>query len=135
MNLSGKFVIRMNPRLHKALRKAAIKEEKSLNTKCNELLSQPFSIPLKQKDSKNKALKKIFGKSYLGLILFGSVARGENLKNSDEELVSIFYDQIWGSVNVFTLNKNNGLAVWSKTRPDFLAYGSPYGSVTYLICR
>jgi hypothetical protein len=57
------------------------------------------------------------------------------VKNSDEELVAILYEQYSGAVNVFALNKENGLAVWFKTRPNFLSYESPTGNITYLICR
>lgn len=57
------------------------------------------------------------------------------MKNTDEELVAILYDQFRVSVNVFALNKKNGLAVWSKARPNFLGYESPSGSIIYLICR
>lgn len=56
------------------------------------------------------------------------------LRDTSEDLVALLYDDVRGSVNVFALNKETGLAVWSKTRPDFLTFGSPYGSVLYLQC-
>ena len=65
------------------------------------------------------------------------VAEGDSwsvLRDTSEDLVALHYDDFFGSVNVFALNKETGLAIWSKTRPDFLTYGSPTGAVIYLQC-
>ncbi len=56
------------------------------------------------------------------------------MKNTEKELVAIFYEDFFGSTNVFSLNKENGLAIWSKARPSFLTYESPTGSIMYLSC-
>ena len=55
------------------------------------------------------------------------------LKNDNKELVAILYDPIFGSINTLTLNKESGLAVWSKTRPTFITYDA-YGSIIYMRC-
>lgn len=69
--------------------------------------------------------------------LEAGVSEGDHfviINNTDEELVAILYNDFNSSVNIFTLNKTNGLAVWSKTRPNFLTYDSPTGSIIYLSC-
>lgn len=73
-----------------------------------------------------------------GAAVEAGVAEGDPfviLRNTDYDLVAIYYDEIWGSLNTFSLNKRNGLAVWSKTKPEFIGYESPSGDVIYLICR
>lgn len=55
------------------------------------------------------------------------------LKNDEKELVAISHDPIFGSVNTLALNKENGLAIWSKIRPTFITYDA-YGSLIYMRC-
>lgn len=55
------------------------------------------------------------------------------LKNDNKELVAILYDPIFGSINTLALNKESGLAVWSKARPTFITYDA-YGSIIYMRC-
>lgn len=55
------------------------------------------------------------------------------LKNNDKALVAILYDAEFGSLNALALNKENGLAVWSKTRPTFILYDA-YGAIIYMRC-
>jgi len=58
------------------------------------------------------------------------------LRDTSESLIAMHLsDGVFSSqVNVFALNKETGLAVWSKTSPDFLTFGSPRGDVFYLQC-
>ncbi len=58
------------------------------------------------------------------------------LRDTPEALVAMhLFDGLFSSqVNVFALNKETGLAIWSKASPDFLTFGSPRGNVFYLQC-
>lgn len=60
-------------------------------------------------------------------------AEFEIIKNNDLELVAFLFDGT--SMNSFTLNKTNGLAIWSKIRSDFPGYDAPTGSESYLVCQ
>lgn len=53
--------------------------------------------------------------------------------NMKDELIASSFDG--QSSNSFVLNKNNGLAIWSKVRPSFPGYGAPTGANTYLACE
>lgn len=53
--------------------------------------------------------------------------------NTRRELVAMYFDG--QSSNSFVLNKSNGFAIWSKIRPDFIGYGAPTGSSTFLSCE
>ena len=55
------------------------------------------------------------------------------VKNDDKELVAAMWDG--SSMNNVVLNKKNGLAIWSKSRSEFLGYDAPFTDLSYLICR
>ena len=55
------------------------------------------------------------------------------VKNDDKELVAAMWNGV--SMNTVVLNKENGLAIWSKSRSDFPAYDAPSADLSYLICR
>ena len=55
------------------------------------------------------------------------------IKNDDKELIAAMWNN--SSMNTVVLNKENGLAIWSKSRSDFPTYGAPSGDLSYLICR
>jgi hypothetical protein len=55
------------------------------------------------------------------------------VKNDDKELVAAMWNGT--SMNTLVLNKKNGLAIWSKSRSDFLNYNAPSSNLSYLICR
>jgi len=57
------------------------------------------------------------------------------MENTEKLLTAVLYNKLSSQFNTFSLNKENGLAVWTKGQPDFMTYGSPYGQVVYLICR
>jgi hypothetical protein len=62
--------------------------------------------------------------------------RGAEFKiiaNNDSELVAYLFDG--ASINSFTLNKTNGLAIWSKIRSTFPVYDAPTGSESHLVCQ
>lgn len=104
MATSGVFVVRIDPSLHRRLKAAAQKREISLNRLCAQLLGQSMSqagangrfgtqasiavnAPLNA-DLIGK-LRKEFGDAMYGVVLFGSVARGQALDNSDLDLLIV----------------------------------------------
>lgn len=84
-NLSGKFVVRVDPKLHKALRKEAQEKGESLNSLCvHKLSGRTLENPWVN-------IVEVIVKGYqpLGIALFGSVARGENKESSDVDLLIV----------------------------------------------
>ena len=83
--LSGKFVLRLEPELHKALKKEASEAGESLNSLCARKLKSGAigaiaDLPILQ------IVKKF---EPLGIVLFGSVARGEATAKSDLDLLIV----------------------------------------------
>lgn len=39
------------------------------------------------------------------------------------------------AISTVVINKDNGLAVWTKGNPDFFGYGAPFGLITYMKCN
>jgi predicted nucleotidyltransferase len=89
---SGKFVIRLPPKLHASLRKRARDTGVSLNSLCLAALKQQLGeggqceeageIPVRQ-------IKDLVGGSLVGVLLFGSAARGEQRADSDIDLLVV----------------------------------------------
>jgi len=98
---SGKFVLRLPPGLHGALRTAASDRGLSLNRYCVELLKQGLQdlraaagpderlgsgvVPARVLDR----IGKVYGKALEGIILFGSAARGLLWQSSDIDLLIV----------------------------------------------
>jgi len=82
--LSGKFVLRLDQRLHQRLKEEAKSQGSSLNTLCLKKLSQSASSPHAE------VLSSIVDTYQpLGVVLFGSAARGESRESSDIDLLII----------------------------------------------
>ena len=88
---------------------------------------------------------KIEGKT-LSLITVASVkagntdaARFEIVKGDKDFLMAVFISEgsipSMSSISSLVLNKKNGLAVWTKSRAEFLAYDAPDTQGIYLACR
>ena len=81
---SGKFVLRISPTLHQAMIVRATREGLSLNKMCERVLleySQPDWI---------QPLEKSFSHHFLGVVLFGSQARGTARQTSDVDILIVF---------------------------------------------
>jgi predicted nucleotidyltransferase len=92
--LSGRFVLRIPSELHLTLRKLASLRGVSLNELCLRALKNYLaeigaeeSSEVKGEGPWLKALKDMLGESLLGVILFGSTARGEERIGSDIDLL------------------------------------------------
>jgi len=60
------------------------------------------------------------------------------LHKSNEQVLGVLTQEtpLGYTVDIFTLNKNNGMAVWTKTRSsDLLSGGTPSGQSFYLKCK
>jgi predicted nucleotidyltransferase len=96
--LSGKFLIRLSPRLHASLKKRAREEGVSLNALCLSALRKSLdnkAIEFKEEESLPlRHAREILGESLWGILLFGSVARGEERTSSDVDLMIVVDPQL-----------------------------------------
>ncbi len=83
---SGKFVLRIPSGLHKKLKDEARNLDLSLNTLIIKKISNSFVV---EKNIMQQLIIDFLDDHLLGIILFGSVARHENKKNSDIDLLLI----------------------------------------------
>jgi predicted nucleotidyltransferase len=81
---SGKFVLRLDPQLHQVIKEEAKKTGESLNSFCLKKIVQP------QASTYSLLLQKITSSFHpVGIVLFGSVARGEATEKSDIDLLIV----------------------------------------------
>lgn len=94
---SGKFIVRIDSKLHERLCSVASRENVSLNQKCIELLSQ---VDTNSKCTDDDVLRirasvnQMFNNSLIGIVLFGSTARGESRTTSDIDLLIVIENSI-----------------------------------------
>jgi len=96
---SGKFVIRISPELHRRLREEAAQASQSLNQLCIRKLQAQAGISGDEFDSRVRhgavasglvdAIVKRWEAELVGLVLFGSAARGEATEASDIDLLLV----------------------------------------------
>ena len=99
--LSGKFLLRLPPALHGALREAAFRRGLSLNRYCVGLLKQGFQDRQATPEIDERVgsgivpaevlqgIRRAYGRALEGIILFGSAARGQLWKSSDIDLLIV----------------------------------------------
>ncbi len=80
---SGRFVLRLPPALHAALRDAARRAGLSLNEYCVRALSAPGTDPAGPGAAIAARAVTLFGPNLVGVLLYGSWARGEATAASD----------------------------------------------------
>jgi hypothetical protein len=89
--LSGRFLLRINPGLHAALREAAAAQGLSLNDYCARKLAAPAGSLAAGGDA-GRAVERaaeLFGASLVGVIAFGSWTRGEAADTSDIDVLVV----------------------------------------------
>jgi len=86
---SGRFVLRIDPGLHAALREAAKAAGTSLNEYCARKLSIPASVPAEPAIGVLTRAAAVVGDALLGVVAFGSWARREMGEGSDVDLLVI----------------------------------------------
>lgn len=86
---SGRFVLRISPGLHAALREAAREAGVSLNDYCARKLAGPSgSVSGSAADVVERA-SALFGAGLVGVVAFGSWARGEAADGSDVDILVV----------------------------------------------
>lgn len=91
---SGRFVLRLDPGLHAALRSAAEAAGMSLNEYCARKLSAPGSMVTSAgADVVSRAASLLAG-DLVGVLVFGSWARGEAVAGSDVDVLVVVSDSV-----------------------------------------
>lgn len=97
-NASGRFVLRLDPSLHARLRRNAHVAAISLNELCSRKLASPdFRIgtaPAVDLEGAVSRAQSICGDSLIGVVVFGSWARGEAADGSDLDLLIVIEEQL-----------------------------------------
>ena len=114
MNLSGKFVLRIPQNLHRSAKERALHDGISLNEVCirsikDYLRMTPQNLQEhgdEESDWIDKA-KALFKNTLLGVVLFGSAARGEAGEHSDIDLLLVLDKKVTLSRKLYTLWDRN----------------------------
>lgn len=88
---SGRFLLRVDPSLHAALRREAATHGLSLNAYCAQKLASPSGRSL-EFPSASEAVRRVdemFGNSLVGIAVFGSWARGEATEGSNVDVLIV----------------------------------------------
>jgi hypothetical protein len=86
---SGRFLLRIDPGLHASLRAAAGAAGLSLNDYCARKLASPGGDPLGPATAAVARAVAIHGETLLGVVAYGSWARGEATPTSDLDLLIV----------------------------------------------
>jgi len=86
---SGRFVLRIDPDLHASLRAAARAAETSLNDFCARKLASPGGLMDPAVAAVVGRANSVLGDSLVGVVAFGSWARGEEASTSDLDVLLI----------------------------------------------
>ncbi|MBI4125009.1 MAG: toxin-antitoxin system HicB family antitoxin [Deltaproteobacteria bacterium] len=97
---SGRFVVRLEPSLHERLTSHAAANRLSLNQACVNFLREGLvapaktSEPIKAFQKMAGVLRRRFGASLLGVVLFGSRAQGKASSLSDWDLLIVLTEEV-----------------------------------------
>jgi predicted nucleotidyltransferase len=133
---NSKILVRLPRTVHRSLKRLAGEAGKSLNTLCTEMLessarscrSEPISVagaPLfRLSDSIESALRVVesaFAGHILGVLLFGSTARGEQTESSDVDLLFAVDERMDLNRDVYARwdDAASGDGLLSKVSPHF----------------
>lgn len=86
---SGRFVLRISPQLHATLRGAAKESGLSLNDYCARLLASGVGLAEASLGELSRRAIDQFGGALVGIVAFGSWARGEATEESDVDLLIV----------------------------------------------
>lgn len=89
--LSGRFVLRLDPDLHAELRREAAIRGISLNAHCVQRLAVPRETPPGFEGAAETVRRstELMGESLIGIVVFGSWARGEPADTSDVDVLVV----------------------------------------------
>ena len=91
---SGRFVLRIDPGLHGALRTAARAASMSLNEYCARKLASPGALLDSEAATLVERAARLLGESLVGVVAFGSGARGESGAASDFDVLLIADERV-----------------------------------------
>lgn len=91
---SGRFVLRIDPDLHASLREAAGAAGVSLNRYCASRLASPEASRDPAAVAVVQRAGSILGESLMGVVAFGSWARGEEQANSDLDVLLVVGEEV-----------------------------------------
>jgi len=92
---SGRFVVRLDPGLHVALRAEAAARGTSLNALCADLLADGQRGRCNDEfDAAVKSAVAVFGVDLVGIVAFGSWARGEATTGSDIDILLVLVPSV-----------------------------------------
>lgn len=112
---SGKFVLRLDPLLHKELKEEAKLAKKSLNAVCVDRLLRGHSASAGLSSDLLKIKVKF---NPIAIVLFGSTARGEATSSSDIDLLIVFDES--KTINREHYSQWDQLLKNSKISPQFV---------------
>ena len=91
---SGAFVLRLDPRLHAVLRHEAVAAGTSLNEWCSRSLAAPGAAGLSAAAEVVVMIRAGLGADLLGVVAYGSFARGELAAGSDVDLLVVLSEGV-----------------------------------------
>ena len=91
---SGTFVLRLDPRLHALLRHEAVAAGTSLNEWCSLSLAAPGAAGLSAAAEVVVMIRAGLGADLLGVVAYGSFARGELAAGSDVDLLVVLSEGV-----------------------------------------
>lgn len=91
---SGTFVLRLDPRLHAVLRHEAVAAGTSLNEWCSRSLAAPGAAGLRAAAEVVVMIRAGLGSDLLGVVAYGSFARGELAAGSDVDLLVVLSEGV-----------------------------------------
>ena len=91
---SGTFVLRLDPRLHAVLRHEAVAAGTSLNEWCSRSLAAPGAAGLSAAAEVVVMIRAGLGADLLGVVAYGSFARGELAAGSDVDLLIVLSEGV-----------------------------------------
>lgn len=91
---SGRFLLRIDPRLHAALRAAAEEAGLSLNEYCARKLASPGGKVVGPAGEAVRRAVALVGEALLGVVAFGSWARDELAATSDVDLLIVVQETV-----------------------------------------
>ena len=106
---SGRFVLRLPQGIHQALRKEASRRGMSLNAVCQQALevyvsgNTRFGSGETETSSIVSRIRELLGDALMGVVLFGSAARGESREGSDVDLILVLTQERALARNLYSL--------------------------------
>lgn len=131
MPASGRFVLRMEPAVHEALRAAAAAAGMSLNEYCVRKLAAPGLRVHEGALSVVTRAFELFGESVVGVVLYGSWARDELVARSDVDVLVVVDPEVAITRSAYEVWERERV-LWDSHRvePHFVHLPEPNGRLT-----